>query len=115
MTGLLGVFGRRLEGSVLMVGRRRGFAAEVVELARGCAGGAGSGFEARPALMPIEVWMHRRKGEEWMTTLNLRRFRGEPSRAAVDSSCSSLSRRMSAIFWPTALAWFQPLYVMGGS
>lgn len=121
-TGFFGVDGRASVGgfgvwlarSVLMVGRSRGFPVRCAEEVRVSAG-VGSGIEARPALMPIEVCMHRRKGEEWMTTLYLRRFLEEPSAAATDSSCSSLSRRMPAILWPTALAWFQPLYVRGGS
>lgn len=78
----------------------------------------GSGMEARPALMPMEVWTHRRKGEECRTTLNLRRFLGGPSPGVLAaSSCASLSLSLksSAIFWPTARAWFHPEYVRGGS
>ena len=32
------------------------------------------GGSQRPALMPTEVWMHRRNGELWMATLNRLRF-----------------------------------------
>jgi hypothetical protein len=77
-------------------------------------------MEARPALMPIEVWMQRRKGELCMTTLYFRRFL-EVASVAGELDCCSLalsllpSRKISPILCPTALAWFHPLYVRGGS
>lgn len=77
-------------------------------------------MEARPALMPIEVWMQRRKGELCMTTLYFRRLFEVPS-VAVESACCSLalslspSLKISPILCPTALVWFHPLYVRGGS
>lgn len=77
-------------------------------------------MEARPALMPIEVWIQRRKGELCMANLYFRRFLGVPSVAGESACCSlslslSPSRKISPIFCPTALAWFHPLYVRGGS
>lgn len=51
--------------SILIEGRNcRGFEVECVEDVRAGTEGVGSGMEARPALMPMEVWTHRRKGEE---------------------------------------------------
>lgn len=77
-------------------------------------------MEASPALMPIEVWMQRRKGELCKTTLYFRRFLEVPSVAVESAFCSlsfslSPSRKISPILCPTALAWFHPLYVRGGS
>lgn len=94
--------------------RSRGLVTECVEEARTGAGGVGSGMEARPALMPTDVCTHRRKGDEWTTTLNLRRFLRGPSTVAA-SSWASLSRSSSPILCPVARAWFHPLYVRGGS
>lgn len=88
---------------------------ECVEDVRATVAGEGSGMEARPALMPIEVWMQRRKGELCMTTLYFRRFLEEVPSVAGESDCCSLSlslspsRKISPILCPTALAWFHPL------
>lgn len=87
---------------------------ECVEEDRATVGVGGSGMDARPALMPIEVCMQRRKGELCMATLYFRRFLGVPSVAGASACCSlslslSPSRKISPIFCPTALAWFHPL------
>lgn len=99
-----------------MEGRSRGFVRVWVEDARAGTGPVGSGMAARPALMPIEVWTHRKKGEEWRTILNLRFLMGGPPPAALAaSSCASLSLKISPMRWPVARAWFHPEYVSGGS
>lgn len=72
--------------STLMEGRIRGFVTERVEESRLGPERVGSGMEASPALMPMDVWTHRKKGEEWMTIWNLRRFLGEPSALVAYSS-----------------------------
>lgn len=117
---LVGGFGGGTETSGCAAVRRRGFVTECVEDARATVVVEGSGIEARPALMPIEVWMQRRKGELCMTSLYFRRFLEAPSVAGESACCSfslslSPSRKISPIFCPTALAWFHPLYVRGGS
>lgn len=69
---------------------------------------------ARPELMPIDVWTHRRKGELWMTTLN--RFRlVRPLRAEIFSASSFACSRMLLIWFPTCRACVRPPYVRGGS
>lgn len=91
--------------SMLMFGRTRGFVVECVEEERAGMAGFGSGTEARPALMPMDVCTQRRNGEEWTTILNLRRFFVGPSSvAASPASAASLSRRIWAILWPVARA-----------
>lgn len=96
--------------SILMFGRTRGFVVECVEEVRAGMDGVGSGIEARPALIPTDVCTQRRNGEEWMTILNLQRFFVGPSSvAAAPASAASLSRKIWAILWPVARAWFQPL------
>lgn len=53
--------------STLMEGGTRGFVTERVEEARLGPERDGSGIDASPALMPMDVWTHRKNGEEWMT------------------------------------------------
>ena len=93
--------------------------------------------------MPIPVWMHRWKGDEWMTTLCFLRFvrvveadlagmlasekakslmprPGSVGGAAGDEvpdEAEPLSRswRRLAMRKPSALDWIQPPYVSGGS
>ena len=117
---LVGGVGGGTETSGWTVARRRGFVTECVEDVRATVAVEGSGMEARPALMPTEVWMQRRKGELCMTTLYFRRFLEVPSVAGWSACCSlslslSPSRKISPILCPTAFAWFHPLYVRGGS
>jgi hypothetical protein len=72
-----------------------------------------------PALTPMDVWMHRRNGELWRTTLNrLRPFRRRPFPAlSAPASTTSFSAclNMSAIRAPSDRAWSHPPYVKGGS
>lgn len=80
------------------------------------------GGSQRPALMPTEVWMHRRNGELWSATLKRRFFLGFGSATAYSASavlsaslseiwCSasaSASVRMFAILAPRVRACSQP-------
>jgi hypothetical protein len=62
--------------------------------------------------MAMEVWMHRRKGELWMTTSYLLRFRladGSVLWLAASSSSLILSRSIEAILAPRFLVCSQPL------
>lgn len=93
---------------------------------------------AIPAAMATLVCRHRRKGEEWMTTLcfSLRFFRGASSPSSLlcsllcllakscdltflscsgaAASCSRASSRV-AMRTPSARHWVHPPYVKGGS
>ena len=78
------------------------------------------GGSQRPALMPAEVWMHRRKGELCSATLNRRFFLSFVSASGVYSApvpsasgpeawySASASVMMLAILAPRVRAWSQP-------
>lgn len=72
---------------------------------------------ASPELRPMEVWMHRRKGDVWMTIRKRFLLFTCLSFWLVRRGCSSARAcsRMLAIWWPTWRAWRRPPYVRGGS
>lgn len=63
---------------------------------------------ARPEEIPIDVWMHRKNGELWMTTLNRLRFPLSPAPFFVTSASTLACSRMLAIWLPTCLACRKP-------
>ena len=67
--------------------------------------------------MPTEVCMHRRNGDECITTLCFLFFRGDSGPASLSSDFDRSSRlcKTLAILAPSALDWVQPPYVRGVS
>jgi hypothetical protein len=68
---------------------------------------------ARPALMPTDVWTHRKNGELCITTL--KRFRLWFDGDDLISDSILFCSRMLAIWLPTCLDCKKPPYVRGGS